>query len=174
MKSLLPVFVLLLAVLGCDLSKFTKGGDSNASPTPRSSPAPTATPKTSTTASPAPPTSSKPAIFLTLKKSAGKYPYEMKLLENSELQARLKKLMGGDFNAMKSHWNVETPIEVDKDLVYASACEAHNCGSNTYYMYIDVAGDNINVYHVEDGKTKTFFESGKISLPPAFASKMEE
>ena len=30
----------------------------------------------------------------TLKKSVGKYPYEIKLLENEEMKGRLKKLLG--------------------------------------------------------------------------------
>ena len=176
MKNILPIVILTVAVLGCDISKFTDGGKSNDSGTPK--PSPSADTKSSPDSAPPPPppkqAPAKPTIFSTLKKSAGKYPNDIKLIENAEMQGRLKKLMGADFSAMKSHWNVETPIEVDKDIAFAMACEAHNCGSNTYFMYVDVEGDNINVYHAEDGKTKTYFEKGKIALPAALAAKMDE
>ena len=50
--------------------------------------------------------------------------------------------------------------------------EAHNCGGNEYYIYVDLNSGNVNVYHIKDGRTKTYFEQSKISLPSKFADDM--
>lgn len=164
MKNILPLVVLMIAVLGCDISKYVNSGkpdnSNTAKPTPSSdskpsSPQPEATP-------------SKPGVTSILKKSAGKYPYEIKLLDNAELKDRLKKLLGAEFAAMKANWNVETPMEIESGIFKASACEAHNCGSNNYILFVDLKNDNINVFHVEDSGTKHYFESGEIKLPEKF------
>ena len=170
MKTLVPIVLLLIAVLGCDFSKYVdsnKNGNSNvAKPAPETKPTPSATPKPEVTPS-------APAYIALLKKSAGKYPYEIKLLDNAELTSRLKKLLGKDFADMKSHWNVETPMEIENGVFRASGCEAHNCSSNNYIMFVDLKADNINIYHVvEDEGTRHYFESGEINLPKKFASEL--
>src|SRR4051812_37502652 len=98
-KYHLPVLmVLAAAVLGCNLSKYVNTNTSNAvspSPSPTVSETPTPTPK-----------STPSSIGDTLRRSPGKYPYELKLMENKDLQARLKKIMGDDYTALKSHFDV--------------------------------------------------------------------
>ena len=171
MKSL-KNFVLVIAclsfVLGCSISnlfnqkKASNSGEQKPMPTPEVK----ASPSVSPSASALPATST---VIPTLKKSTGKYPYEIKLLENPELKPRLSKLLGSDWPDMKANWNVETPIEIDGSILKASACQAHNCAANNYVMFVDLDNDNINVYHVvEDKGTKTYFEKGKIALPKKF------
>lgn len=173
MKKLLPVAILLFAVLGCDLSKYMGGGNQANSNTAK--PAPTAESKPSPTVTPKPEVTPDKAAFLqNLKKSAGKYPNDIKLLDIAVLQSRLKKLLGKDFADMKSHWNVETPIEVDSGIFMASACEAHNCGSNRYLLFVDLNDDNINVFHIEDEGTRHYFEGGEIKLPGKFAGELDK
>jgi len=171
MKHIAVLAVLAIAVLGCDISRFVKTGEnsnSNASK-PGPSPETKATPK----GTPKPETSPEPAAFLSvLKKSAGKYPSDVKFLEIAELRDRLKKLLGKDYVDLKAKFNVEIPIEVSGDIVKAEACEAHNCGSNRYIVFVDTKSDNVNVYHIEDEVPKTFFESGEIKLPTKFAADL--
>lgn len=168
MKNILLITVCLVAVLGCDISKYVNGGkNDNANtvkPTPTATAAPVETPKPAATAA-------KPGVISILKKAEGKYPYELKLLENAEMKARLQKLMGPDFAALKANWDVESPIEVVDGIVRASGCEQHNCGANVYYMFVDIANDNINVYHVKD-KTQVYSEHSKITLPKKFADEL--
>jgi hypothetical protein len=168
MKNILLIVVCLTAVLGCDISKYAGGGkndNSNAAkPTPLVSPSPADSPKPVETPA-------KPGIVSILKKSAGKYPYELKLLENADMKARLKKLLGPDFAAMKANWNVESPVEIENGILMTSGCEQHNCGDNIYYMFVDLDKDNINVFHIENG-TQTYAEHGKISLPKKFADQL--
>ena len=166
MKNILLVIACLSFVLGCSISNLFNRNAANTVTGPKPSPVHTATP----TPSPSPSVSpTVTGIVSTLKKSVGKYPYEVKLLENPELKPRLSKLLGNDWADMKTNWNVETPIEIDGSILKASACQAHNCAANNYVMFVDLDSDNINVYHVvEDKGTKTYFEKGKIVLPKKF------
>jgi hypothetical protein len=170
LRNVLTICILLVAVSACGISKYLNApGGNNAANTEK--PAPTSEPVAapSPTASPKP---SPPGIFDTLKKSAGKYPYQLKLMENKEMQARLKKLLGPDYPAMKEHFDVQSPIEIVDGILMTTGCEAHNCGPNTYYLFIDFARNNINVFHVEDENTKDYFEKGRIKLPAKFAAGM--
>jgi hypothetical protein len=161
-----PILVMLAAiVLGCNLSKLATNNANNAtnaSPTPTPTETPTPTPK----ATPV-------SIGDTMRRSPGKYPYELKLLENKDFQTRLKKVMGDDFKVLKSHFDVQTPIEVVNGIVMTSGCQAHNCG-NIYYVFIDTTKDNLNVIHVEDEKVTNYFEKGRIKLPEKFASQIPD
>ena len=169
MKNILLITVCLVAVLGCDISKYVNGGKNDntntAKPTPTSTTAPAETPKPSATPA-------KSGVISILKKAEGKYPYELKLLENAEMKARLQKLMGPDFAALKANWDVESPVEIVGGILRASGCEQHNCGANVYYMFVDLENENVNVYHVKD-KTQVYSERSKITLPKKFADELE-
>ena len=164
-KGPIPILVISAAVvLGCNFSK-SAGGNNNTA----ASVSPTATPTETPTPTPKP----TPGIGDTMRRSPGKYPYELKLLENKDFQARLKKIMGDDFNTLKSHFDVQTPIEVVNGVVMTSGCQAHNCG-NISYIFIDTTKDNLNVIHVEDEKVTNYFEKGRIKLPEKFASQIPD
>ena len=171
MKNVLLVIACVSFVLGCSISNLVNRNAANKtveqkpSPVHSATPTPSLSPSVSQTAS---------GIVSTLKKSAGKYPYEIKLLENRELKTRLTKLLGGDWPDMKANWNVEIPNEIEDSIFRASACQAHNCAANNYVMFVDLESDNINVYHVEEDKdTKTYFEKGKITLPKKFEEEIK-
>ena len=167
MKNILLIAVCLIAVLGCDVSKYTGKNDNlNApKPTPTASPSPTINKHDYEEKSAA------SELVSTLKKTAGKYPYEIKLLENAELKSRLQKLMGPDFAAMKANWYVETPIEIVDNVLKTTGCEQHNCPGNFYYIFVDLKSDSINVYHQKNG-TRAYAEHSKISLPAKFEDEL--
>ncbi len=166
-NALVAVIILIFASLGCSLSRFVTTNDNKtATPTPTvSSPAPSP----SQAATP-----DKPALVDTLKKWKGKYPYEVKFIENADVRARLSSLLGRDFADLKKNFNVETPIEIRSGILKAQACQAHNCGANNYYIFVDLVRDNFNVYHIEDSGVKTYFEKGKIKLPEDFEASLSE
>ena len=170
MKNMSLIVVCLIAVLGCDISKYVKGGKNDNS---NAKPSPTVEPKPSPTINKRD-FDEKPAassLAPTLKKYVGKYPYEVKLLDNAELKSRLVKLLGPDFAAMKANWNVETPMEIEDGIFMASACQQHNCADNRYLLFVDLENDNINVLHIEN-RTQTYAEHGKIALPKKFESEV--
>ncbi len=107
--------------------------------------------------------------LVSLKKMKDKTASEIKLWSNKEIGPRLEKLMGADYLAMKKFWGVETPLEVEGDVLMLTGCEPHNCGSNQYIIFIDTAGDNINVHHILDESLKSYQEKGEIKLPKKFA-----
>jgi hypothetical protein len=170
MRDALLALVCLSSVLGCGLSNLNPQ-NSNLVDQTRPTPSPfSSTPTPSPTPSPTP--TPKLSVGAILKKSVGKYPYEIKMLDVPDVKARLQKLMGKDFAVMKKVWNVESPIEITGKIIRTSGCEQHNCGPNQWVMFVDTDTDNINVYHTGD-ENKTYFEKGKIDLPPKYADEVE-
>ena len=166
MKNISGIFVLVIAVAACDVSKYVTSDQARNSNTTTTTPVVENKVKEQPKPEASPARSNLPSV---LKKMDGKYPAEAKLFDNEELKTRLKELLGKDYSAMRSHWNVETPNEIVNGIFKASACEAHNCGANNYYIFVDLDGDNINVIHVEDEKPTTYYEKGRIKLPAEFA-----
>jgi len=166
LKKFVPLFVVLVAAaVGCDVSKNANSNQNNVNVAHASA----ATPKIAET--PAAEATPKPGIIAKLRTAKGKYPYELKLLDDPELKSRLTKLLGVDFAAMKANWDVETPIEIENGILMTSGCEQHNCGGNMYYMFVDLERDNINVYHVENGE-RLYSEKGRIDLPKKFSDEI--
>lgn len=166
------VLLCLVPVLACNLADQNKNSQNIVDST-RPTPSPGFSPAQSPSPSATPPATTAPTIGSILKRSVGKYPYEIKLLDNPEVNARLQKLMGKDLAAMKQNWNVESPIEISGSKLKTSGCEQHNCGDNMYVMFVDLENDNINIYHLNgEPGTKTYFEKGKIILPPKFADEV--
>ena len=169
MKNLVSLIVLVFVVAGCNLSKYFNSGSGNANIARIEQPS---APKPSLSATPKPSATPPPAISTVLKKSVGKYPYDIKLMDNAELKARLKKLMGKDYAGLSQHFDVQSPIEVTNGIYRIGGCEQHNCGSNQYLIFVDQKNDNINVFHIEDAGTKHFFESTEIELPAKYAEEV--
>lgn len=171
MKNIAILAVLGLSVLGCNLSNLVKSAGSadpnstQTSPTPKAAASPSPKPEPEATAE-------KPAFIAILKKSAGKYPSDIKLIENAEIKSRLQKLLGKDWPDMKAKFDVEMPNEIEDNIFKGEACEAHNCGDNRYIIYVDLGDGNINVFHIESGKTKKYLENGEIELPEKFAKDL--
>ena len=171
MKNIAILAVLALSVLGCNLSNLdNSAGSANsnsaqASPTPKPSATPASKPEPESTVE-------KPAFIELLKKSAGKYPSDIKLIENAEIKARLQKLLGKDWPDMKAKFDVEMPNEIEENIFKGEACEAHNCGANRFIIFVDLGDGNINVFHIEDAKAKKYLENGEIKLPRKFADEM--
>jgi hypothetical protein len=99
-----------------------------------------------------------------LKKLNGKYPYEVKLLDNSALTQRLKKLLGNSrYYFLKETWAVETPMEFTNNLFVASGCQAHNCGSTNFIIVFDFSNNVMYAGIREEGIVKTYSEDGSNS-----------
>jgi hypothetical protein len=173
MKNIPLLFICLVAVFGCNLADQSNSSENRVDET-RPTPASSATQSLPANFANANSTAAKSDLITKLKKWAGKYPDDVRLLDDPDLTTRLNKLMGKDFDTMKKYWNVESPIEIKRNKLKTTGCEQHNCGANLYVMFVDLENDNINIYHLNDeGSTKTYFEKGKIQLPPDFAAEVE-
>ncbi len=160
--------VLLAASLSCNLTSETKksAGSTNNSTTVK--PAATISPAQSTNT-----TASNDTGLDFLKASVGKTADDIQLFDNKALAPRLEKLLGPDYAAMKKYWQTQSPIDAEQNVLALTGCEAHNCGDNQYLMYIDTTNNNINVFHVKNGKMKEFKEKGAIVLPGRLAKDFE-
>lgn len=107
-----------------------------------------------------PPADTLSNSFVYLRSYAGKYPSEVKLLEDSILRPRLQKLLGRRFDFFVNTWAVETPMEVRNNLFVASACMAHNCGSTNFIIVVDLSKDVLYAGIREDDKVTRYAEDG--------------
>ncbi len=106
------------------------------------------------------PPADKPGTELDyLRKYAGKYPVDVKLLEDPRLSPRLEKILGNRFMFVMDTWAVESPIEIRGDKFIASACQQHNCGNTNFIIVADITANKISVGVREEGKTKTYTEA---------------
>lgn len=108
----------------------------------------------------------------TIRNYVGKTVSEAGLKDNKQVNARLQKLLKGDFARMKKDWEFEETIDYSQNVAFANGCKKDNCADNIYLVFYDVKKDNINVYHRTGGKIKTYFEKGKIDLPPSFEGQV--
>lgn len=94
-----------------------------------------------------------------LKNMHGKYPHEVKLLDNTVVKQRLKKLLGNRFTFLMETWAVESPIELQNNIFTAWACEQHNCGATNFIIVIDLLKNVIYVGIREAGHVETYSEA---------------
>ena len=95
-----------------------------------------------------------------LNKLDKKYPHEIELLDNPIIKKRLKKMLGTQYDFMKSIWEVETPIEISNGLFYAEGMQAHSGGDPSAVLMADI---NKNVLYVgirKDEQEKIYSEDG--------------
>lgn len=94
----------------------------------------------------------------------GKYPYDVKLLQNATLKARLVKLMGQSrFNVMSKNFDVETPIEFSSWNYHTTACQAHNCGNTDFEISYNPDSDALAVKYRVNGKLSVFKEKPSVN-----------
>jgi hypothetical protein len=98
--------------------------------------------------------------FRFLKKYNKKYPYEVKLLDNSTLKQRLKTLLGKRYSFLKAKWAVETPIEIRDNIFVAAACETHNCDATNFIIVVDIRRNIVYAGIREERKVMTYSEDG--------------
>jgi hypothetical protein len=93
-----------------------------------------------------------------LREYAGKYPADIRLMENASFTKRLKTLTGSRYQFLEETWAVETPMEVKGDIFTAEACMAHNCGSTNFIVVVDLANDKMYAGIRENDKVKLYGE----------------
>lgn len=101
----------------------------------------------------------------------GKYPRDIKLLEESPFAQRIKILAGADYDAIVKNFNVESPIVEENGVYKTSGCLQNNCPGFSTTIYYDEKNDNLNIVTDQDGKTKGYNEKGKIEISPELQKK---
>jgi len=103
----------------------------------------------------------------------GKYPKQEKIFNNEILSHRLKEVDNLDFDKLIANWNTETPLVIEDQIIHASGCNDNDCASNAYELFIDLANDNINVYHFRGNTLRVYTEKEWINLPKIFNDEIE-
>lgn len=94
-----------------------------------------------------------------LKNLDGKYPFEVKLLENVLLQKKIKKLIGNRFDFLKNKWSTEVPIKIEDGFFIASGCEQHNCNNTNFIIIIELSTNKTFVGIREENEIEIFSDS---------------
>ncbi len=164
-KIIACAFALSLFVVSCKKENKTESSvskDTLATVMPHDS---AAAPKTDSAMS-TPPTAQN-----IITKNVGKYPHDIKLLEDKGLTERLKKLLGTQYDEMVKNFNVESPITSESGIYKLSGCKQHDCPGYATHIYYDEKNDNLNVSIDKNGKVTDFAEKGKITVSESLKAK---
>jgi len=88
----------------------------------------------------------------------GKYPHDIKLLDNPVLKRRLQKMLGSQYDFMKSIWDVEVPVEINDGLFYAWGMQAHSGGDPGAVLVADIRNNVLYVGIRKDAHEQLYSE----------------
>lgn len=99
-----------------------------------------------------------------LQTNLGKYPRDIRLLEQPTLEKRLKKLVGTkNYKFIIKYFQTQTPLDTGNDyghpeLIMTQGFETHNAATNYIILAYNPKTDNIAVKIVRDSITQIFQE----------------
>lgn len=100
-----------------------------------------------------------------LKTLNGKYPYDVKLLENPIFTQRLKTLLGNErYNFLVENWATEIPIIFSNNFFVAEGCQLHNCSSTNFIIIYNFSNNVMYAGIREEENIKTYSEDGSNSI----------
>lgn len=100
-----------------------------------------------------------------LKTLNGKYPNDVKLLDNSSLTQRLKILLGNErYKFLKENWATEIPMSFLNNIFVAEGCQAHNCSSTNFIIVYNFSNNVMYAGIREEENIKTYSEDGSTSI----------
>jgi len=96
-------------------------------------------------------------VYHYLSEDNGKYPTEVKLLGNKQLESALIAVLGNKrFNFLKANFSVENPIEIKDGILTATACQPHNCSDTNFIIVVDIGNDRVYAGIRENGAAKIY------------------
>lgn len=105
----------------------------------------------------------------------GKYPYETNLFENEPMKTRLETIMGGKYIDFLQRMEVETPIQVNGDIVFMSGFMKHSGGEEEAAIVVDVKQNLIWTLILENGKDMNIFKDDRdVRMPDIFILKIQQ
>jgi len=100
-----------------------------------------------------------------LKTLNGKYPFDVKLLQNFALTQRLKILLGNErYNFLIENWATEVPMSFLNNIFVAEGCQAHNCSSTNFIIVYNFSNNVMYAGIREEENIKTYSEDGSNSI----------
>lgn len=95
-----------------------------------------------------------------------KWKDSQKLLNNSVIINRLKKLMGKkNYQDFKESWETLNPIVKNGNFLFSSGCLIHACGHAESAIAIDLVNKTIHVGIFREGEKTKYFNENKRKTP---------
>ncbi|MGL4293355.1 MAG: hypothetical protein ACRCSQ_07260 [Bacteroidales bacterium] len=106
-----------------------------------------------------------PQAWQRLTSMVGEYMYDSVLFKLPAVRDSLKNLLGQEYTAMVSGWNVASELKRTNNILCATGCQHDACFKNMWILLVDIAHSNMNVYHMQDGKMTIYKNRELINLP---------
>lgn len=87
-----------------------------------------------------------------------RYPNDVNLLHIPEIENRMRKLMGKEYDYVISIWEVETPMEIINGEFYAWGMQAHSGGDQSAVLMADIKKDKLFMGVRNDAKVNVYAE----------------
>ncbi|MEP6951392.1 MAG: hypothetical protein ABI863_19035 [Ginsengibacter sp.] len=79
-------------------------------------------------------------------------------------------MLGKQYNYfIKDIWQVETPIKIENDFLYAWVMHAHSGGDPAATLLADLQTNKLYIEIVQDHKTTLYAEDGSSTIPKPLA-----
>lgn len=101
----------------------------------------------------------------------GKYPRDIKLLENPLLKRRMTQLLGKNYADVIKNFEVQSPVLSEKGIYKTTGCKSHSCPTFFTTIYYDVNTDNLNIIIDRSGKQISYQEKGYIPVTESLKQK---
>jgi hypothetical protein len=109
------------------------------------------------------PSTRRPALPSNLGKYVDQYPVE--LMKVPAVKSRLKVLLGKRYSDFVYSIDVQSPMKMDGDLLFANGCMAHACTVNEAAFVIDLKNKRIHAVLYEKDKPPMYFNEDKAPTP---------
>ncbi|MDO5571055.1 MAG: hypothetical protein Q4F97_06265 [Bacteroidales bacterium] len=108
--------------------------------------------------------------WMILEENIGKYINDTLFFANASVDSTLHTALGKDFQKMKDEWNVPSPLNRAKNVIYITNCKTEKCSQGMWIVMINIARNVANVYHFEPKKITFYQSTQKLVLPPQIES----
>lgn len=90
-----------------------------------------------------------------------KYPNDVELWSNPELDVRLKNLLGNNYTVFIDNMKVNSPLGEYTDVIWTSGNRSQDGGFNAALFLADIKNNQIEIYLLKDSELMHFGESSK-------------
>ena len=117
-------------------------------------------------------TPKRPALPANLSKYVDEYPVE--LMKVPAVKSRLKTLLGKRYSDFVVSIDVQSPMKMDGDFLFANGCMPHACTIMEAAFVIDVKNKRIHAVLYEKDKPPLYFNEDKAPTPQVLIDHVAE
>jgi len=114
----------------------------------------------------------RPALPANLTKYVDQYPVE--LMKVPAVKSRLRALLGKRYSDFVYSIDVQSPMKMQGDFLFANGCMAHACTINEAAFVIDVKNKRIHAMLYEKDKPPLYFNEDKAATPQVLIDHVAE